>query len=276
MLRKTICFLLLALVHFGFPFRVVHSYSLSRVSLQPRSLTVCDRRSSTVSGRNRGLALFAKKKKLVSDDFLSSLDESERESNSQHQHFSEESDKTLVKEKTKTQKGNKLSKLGISEDLLSSLVEDEHDTSANSKQNKTDKKLSKLGISEDLLSSIEDDLDDDSDQNKKKKKDKDKDKKKGKEDVDAIDSEKSDKDADDSDSVEEIVAEQRTRKEKPSSRVRFTESSQPGYVMMGLDKVEVMYGDTVVLKDASFTVTTGERIGLVGPNGGGKVSQSFR
>jgi ATP-binding cassette subfamily F protein 3 len=43
--------------------------------------------------------------------------------------------------------------------------------------------------------------------------------------------------------------------------------------MMALEGVGLMYGNQVVLKDASFSVTTGERIGLVGPNGGGKTTQ---
>lgn len=63
-----------------------------------------------------------------------------------------------------------------------------------------------------------------------------------------------------------------SRKKSPSSRIRFVESSQPDFVSIGLDKVGLRFGDTVVLKDATLTVSTGERVGLVGPNGGGKVS----
>ena len=65
------------------------------------------------------------------------------------------------------------------------------------------------------------------------------------------------------------------RREKPSSRVRFMESSQPDYVMMGMEKVGLMYGNEVILKDATFSVQTGERVGLVGPNGGGKVRSIY-
>ncbi len=72
----------------------------------------------------------------------------------------------------------------------------------------------------------------------------------------------------DSDETEET----RMRKAKPPSRVRFAESSQPDYVMMKLEHVGLVYGNTVVLEDASFQVETGERVGLVGPNGGGKTS----
>jgi len=64
-----------------------------------------------------------------------------------------------------------------------------------------------------------------------------------------------------------------TRKDKPNSKVRFSsESTQPDFVSMGLEKVSLMFGDEAVLKDATFSVSTGERVGLVGPNGGGKVS----
>mmetsp|Transcript_28500 Transcript_28500/g.47893 ORF Transcript_28500/g.47893 Transcript_28500/m.47893 type:complete len:908 (-) Transcript_28500:261-2984(-) len=71
----------------------------------------------------------------------------------------------------------------------------------------------------------------------------------------------------------DLTLEQKTRRDKPSARVRLTESSQPGFVMMGLEKVSLMYGNEVVLKDGSFQVTSGERVGLVGPNGGGKSTQ---
>jgi ATPase subunit of ABC transporter with duplicated ATPase domains len=43
--------------------------------------------------------------------------------------------------------------------------------------------------------------------------------------------------------------------------------------MMGLDKVGLMYGKEVIIRDGTFTVQTGDRVGLVGPNGGGKSTQ---
>jgi ABC-type multidrug transport system fused ATPase/permease subunit len=67
----------------------------------------------------------------------------------------------------------------------------------------------------------------------------------------------------------EITA--KARKDKPSSRIRFVESSQPDFVSLGLDKVSVAFGDDVVVKDGTFSVSAGERVGLVGPNGAGKV-----
>ena len=69
-----------------------------------------------------------------------------------------------------------------------------------------------------------------------------------------------------------LTIEQRIRKEKPPPRVRFAESSQPDFAMMELDKVSVVFGNTQIIKDASFDVKTGERVGLVGPNGGGKTT----
>ena len=72
---------------------------------------------------------------------------------------------------------------------------------------------------------------------------------------------------------EGLTIEQRVRKEKPPSRIRFAESAQPDFVMMSLEGVGLMYGNEVVLRDASFSVTTGERLGLVGPNGSGKTTQ---
>jgi ATPase subunit of ABC transporter with duplicated ATPase domains len=68
-----------------------------------------------------------------------------------------------------------------------------------------------------------------------------------------------------------MTKEERVRKERPPSRIKFAESSQPDYVMMGLEKVSLVYGDAEIIKDATFSVATGERVGLVGPNGGGKV-----
>lgn len=70
----------------------------------------------------------------------------------------------------------------------------------------------------------------------------------------------------------EEVKEKEQRRSRLSSKIRLTERSQPSFLVMGLRGVEMTFGDETVLKNASFTVSTGERVGLVGPNGGGKVS----
>lgn len=47
---------------------------------------------------------------------------------------------------------------------------------------------------------------------------------------------------------EGLTVEQRVRKERPPSRIRFAESSQPDYVMMALEGVGLMYGNQVTQK----------------------------
>ena len=73
--------------------------------------------------------------------------------------------------------------------------------------------------------------------------------------------------------VDGMTVEQRIRKEKPKSRIRFAESSQPDFVMMSLDHVSLVYGNEVIIKDSTLSVSTGQRVGLVGPNGSGKTTQ---
>ncbi|CAM9188644.1 unnamed protein product, partial [Phaeothamnion confervicola] len=68
--------------------------------------------------------------------------------------------------------------------------------------------------------------------------------------------------------------EERIRKTRPPARVRIVaESSQPGFVSMRLEGVVVTFRNQEVIKDATWEVKTGDRIGLVGPNGGGKTTQ---
>lgn len=70
-----------------------------------------------------------------------------------------------------------------------------------------------------------------------------------------------------------MTMEEKIRKEKPRSRIRFAESSQPDFVMMSLDHVSLVYGNEVIVKDSTLSVSTGQRVGLVGPNGSGKTTQ---
>ncbi|CAN0181109.1 unnamed protein product, partial [Ectocarpus sp. 4 AP-2014] len=60
---------------------------------------------------------------------------------------------------------------------------------------------------------------------------------------------------------------------RPPPRVRISSSSQPGFVSLRLEGVAVTFRNQEVVKDATWDVKTGDRIGLVGPNGGGKTTQ---
>jgi ATPase subunit of ABC transporter with duplicated ATPase domains len=51
------------------------------------------------------------------------------------------------------------------------------------------------------------------------------------------------------------------------------ESSQPGYTSLRLEGVGITFRDQQILKDVTWGVTTGDRIGLVGANGAGKTTQ---
>jgi ATP-binding cassette, subfamily F, member 3 len=51
------------------------------------------------------------------------------------------------------------------------------------------------------------------------------------------------------------------------------ESSQPGYTSIRLENVGITFRNQEVLKDVTWGVQTGDRIGLVGKNGAGKTTQ---
>lgn len=70
-----------------------------------------------------------------------------------------------------------------------------------------------------------------------------------------------------------ITLEEKIRKERPPPRIRVMESSQPGYTSLRLEGVGITFRDQQVLKDVTWGVTTGDRIGLVGANGAGKTTQ---
>lgn len=73
--------------------------------------------------------------------------------------------------------------------------------------------------------------------------------------------------------VEEEAAaptlEDKVRKERPPPRIRVMESSQPGYTSLRLENVGITFRNQEVLKDVTWGVQTGDRIGLVGANGAG-------
>ena len=49
------------------------------------------------------------------------------------------------------------------------------------------------------------------------------------------------------------------------------ESSQPNFSSLRLEGIGITFRDQQVLKDVSWGVETGDRIGLVGHNGAGKI-----
>ena len=68
--------------------------------------------------------------------------------------------------------------------------------------------------------------------------------------------------------------EDKARKGRPAGgRIKIDSNVQPGYVRLALEKVSVIFKNQEVLSDATWQVQTGDRVGLVGANGGGKTTQ---
>eukprot|EP00981_Chlorochromonas_danica_P009063 scaffold2470_cov158-Ochromonas_danica.AAC.3 len=146
-------------------------------------------------------------------------------------------------------KPNKL----ISDDLWSAIEADEQSNSVDSVEEaaktvtvkeKQKNKKSKL-VSDEVLASILDEEEQEQEDISKTGK-KDKKKKNGAESVPDVQS--PDLTADASDAEIDQESQTQERKDKPSSRVRFVESSQPDFVRMALSQVEVLYGAEAVLK----------------------------
>lgn len=79
--------------------------------------------------------------------------------------------------------------------------------------------------------------------------------------------------AESSGSKEETL-EEKVRAAKPPPRIRIqNDGVAPGTTFIRLENVGVIFRNQEVIKDASWGVQTGERVGLVGPNGGGKTTQ---
>lgn len=73
--------------------------------------------------------------------------------------------------------------------------------------------------------------------------------------------------------LDQPTLEDKVRKERPPPRIRVMESSQPGFVSLRLEKVGITFRNQEVLKDVTWGVQSGDRIGLVGKNGAGKTTQ---
>lgn len=67
--------------------------------------------------------------------------------------------------------------------------------------------------------------------------------------------------------------EDKIRKERPPPRIRVMETTQPGYTSLRLENAGVTFRNQEVLKNVTWGVQTGDRIGLVGANGAGKTTQ---
>lgn len=67
--------------------------------------------------------------------------------------------------------------------------------------------------------------------------------------------------------------EDKIRKNRPPPRIRVMESAQPGYVSLRMENVGITFRNQEVLKDVTWGVQSGDRIGLVGKNGAGKTTQ---
>jgi ATPase subunit of ABC transporter with duplicated ATPase domains len=63
-------------------------------------------------------------------------------------------------------------------------------------------------------------------------------------------------------------------KSKFAARAKFSPLTQPSFVSVGINEVEIVFANNRILHNASFAVATGDRVGLVGPNGSGKVNKS--
>jgi ABC-type Mn2+/Zn2+ transport system ATPase subunit len=70
-----------------------------------------------------------------------------------------------------------------------------------------------------------------------------------------------------------VTLEDKIRKERPPPRIRVMESAQPGYVSLRMENVGITFRNQEVLKDVTWGVQSGDRIGLVGKNGAGKTTQ---
>lgn len=238
-----VIFVYINTINIGFTFRLnhYHSYQLNKLY----------NLKSTVN-------LYAKKKtnKLISDELWTSL---EPEDEDKAQVVSSSTSATVVDTNDNNNNSNvksktkKQSKQLISSDLLSSFIEDDNSikviddnqtaTSTSTSTAVIDKKNKKNKKKEVF---VLDDNDDDDDKYEK--------------DVQSSSTAIIAEDITGTAVVideKELTLEQKTRKEKPSARVRFIESSQPDFVSIGLENVGLMYGNDVILKSATFSISSG-------------------
>jgi ABC-type Mn2+/Zn2+ transport system ATPase subunit len=73
--------------------------------------------------------------------------------------------------------------------------------------------------------------------------------------------------------TQKATLEDKVRKERPPPRIRVMESAQPGFVSLRMENVGITFRNQEVLRDVTWGVQSGDRIGLVGKNGAGKTTQ---
>ena len=74
-----------------------------------------------------------------------------------------------------------------------------------------------------------------------------------------------------SSTINTVTLEDKIRRERPPPRIRVMEqTNQPGFISLRLENVGITFRNQQVLKDVTWGVQTGDRIGLVGANGAGE------
>ena len=64
-------------------------------------------------------------------------------------------------------------------------------------------------------------------------------------------------------SKKQLTLEDKVRKERPPPRIRVMENNQPGYINLRMENVGITFRNQEVLKDVTWGVQTGDRVGLV-------------
>mmetsp|Transcript_58811 Transcript_58811/g.144154 ORF Transcript_58811/g.144154 Transcript_58811/m.144154 type:complete len:1107 (+) Transcript_58811:64-3384(+) len=75
------------------------------------------------------------------------------------------------------------------------------------------------------------------------------------------------------DGAEDETLEAKIKKSRPPPKVRIDSGVQPGYVNVRLEDISVIFRNQEVCSGCTWGVQTGDRVGLVGANGGGKTTQ---
>merc|ERR1712238_647178 len=81
-------------------------------------------------------------------------------------------------------------------------------------------------------------------------------------------------DTEEEEEVVEIIEEPKRKTRRiVDNALSSSQQSQPNYVSLSLKNVGVIHRDQTIIANATWGVSTGERVGLVGRNGAGKTTQ---